>query len=59
MQIKGKLPHQTRGTILLLQSLSRQSLSIENQMLIRETYSEIKIDQNIKKLIKNLVRILP
>ena len=54
MQIKVKLPRQIRGTILLLQSLSRQSLSIENQMLIRETCSNIKIDLLNKKFGQNI-----
>ena len=36
--------HQIKGAISLLPSLSRQTLSIENQTLIRDTYSDIKIE---------------
>ena len=50
MQIKNELPHQIRETISLLPSLSRQSLSIENQTLIRDTYSDIKIELLNKNL---------
>lgn len=44
MQIKFKLSHQIRETISLLLSLSKQSFSIENQILIRDTYSNMKIE---------------
>ena len=56
IQIKVKLPHQTRGTISLLPSLSRQSLSTENETLIRGTCSDIKIELLNKNFSQNVIK---
>lgn len=56
IQIKVKLPHQTRGTISLLPSLSRQSLSTENETLIRDTCSDIKIELLNKNFSQNVIK---
>ena len=55
MQIKVKLPHQIRQTVSLIPSLSRQSLSNENQTLIRDTYSDIKIELLNKNFSQNVI----
>ena len=55
MQIKVQLPHQIRGTVSLLPLLSKQSLSIEKQILIRDTYSNMKTELLNNNFSKNII----
>ena len=55
MRIKVKLPHQMIGTISLLPSLTKQSLSIENQGIIRDSNSDIKIELLNRNFTQNVI----